>query len=177
MPQSLGGCKTKYNHHNRSELLAFYYEDHDVVEGCLEEFKLALSINDSWTEENRKILDNFSLFMRHELERHLLAEEQYLFPMIAEVLGDASGPISAMNTEHNQLRMLRAELTAEIEACLLTKARTERFDCLFQQVDELLAEHIYKENNVLFPMAEQILSEAQKALVLHELITKRHQTN
>ncbi|MGD8190993.1 hemerythrin domain-containing protein [Brevibacillus ginsengisoli] len=177
MPQSLRGCIAKYYHHNRSELLAFYYKDHEIVEDRLEELKLALSINDLWTEENCEVLDKFSSFMRHELEHHLLEEELLLFPLIAKVLGEASGPVRAMNTEHSQLRMLRAELTAEIEACRRNKVRTERFNCLFQQVDECLAEHIYKENYVLFPMAEQILSEDQKANALCELLNMRHRTN
>lgn len=177
MPQSLGGCKAKYVQSNRSELLALYYNDHQQVVDQMEVIKFTLSINDRWTEDKQLILDKFSSFMRHELEDHLLSEERFLFPVIAEALGDASGPILAMNTEHNKLRALKSELLNEIEACQLIKGKTPQFDELFQQVDEMLAEHIYKENLVLFPMAEQILSSDQKATILQQIITNRHQIN
>ncbi len=174
MPHSNGGCKLKYNQNSRSELLAFYYKDHDVVEDRLENFKLAFLFNEEWTEENRQILGDFITFLRHEVEHHLMEEEEFLFPHLKKALGDASGPIAVMNGEHNRLRQLIADLEREEAVCRDIDKRTARLDQLLAQIDEMLAEHMYKENLVLFPMAEQILTNEQKAIGLAGLLERRN---
>ncbi|MGC5324144.1 hemerythrin domain-containing protein [Brevibacillus sp. SYSU BS000544] len=173
MPHTTGSCRLKYGHPNRSELLAFYYRDHDVVEDRLESIKVAILSDQIWSEENRQIIDSFTQFLRHELENHLIEEEQILFPQIAEVLGQANGPISLMNGEHQTLRSLVDELVVEVESCKMIHQKTNRLIELLYQVDEFLADHMYKENCVLFPMAEQILTDFQKAQVLHALQARR----
>lgn len=92
-----------------------------------------------------------------ELELHMQKEEQILFPMIGRGMGRAAGgPISVMNSEHDEhgerLRRLE-QLAHNFElppgACNTWRATYSGVHAL---VDDVM-EHIHLENNVLFPRA------------------------
>lgn len=93
----------------------------------------------------------------HDLSQHMMKEEQILFPMIQQGMGNqASGPISVMEREHDEtgndvelVKELTHNLVAPPEACNTWRA-------LYVSIDEFitdLMEHIHLENNILFPRA------------------------
>lgn len=95
--------------------------------------------------------------MQQELESHMQKEEQVLFPMILRGGGAmAGGPISVMRFEHDQhgealdrVVALTHDMQPPANACNTWKA-------LYRGLNELrqdLMQHIYLENNVLFPRA------------------------
>ena len=92
-----------------------------------------------------------------ELEMHMRKEEEILFPMIRRGMGrGAGGPISVMNSEHDEHgeRLRRLEkLAHDFElppgACNTWRATYAGVRAL---VDDVM-EHIHLENNVLFPRA------------------------
>lgn len=95
--------------------------------------------------------------MQQELESHMLKEEQILFPMLLEGLGQqTSGPVSVMRFEHDhhglaleRLLDLTAHITPPEDACNTWRA-------LYRGLQELrsdLMQHIHLENNVLFVKA------------------------
>ncbi len=102
-----------------------------------------------------------------ELESHMAKEEQVLFPMLkrmdhADTLpefhcGSVRNPISVMEYEHDQageaLARMR-ELTGDYE---VPDDGCESYQVLLDGLQELeadLHQHIHKENNILFPMAQ-----------------------
>lgn len=109
-----------------------------------------------------------------DLEKHLLHEEEALFPMCRDMeiegkinptrCGDAvGGPIACMENDHaemkehlGQLGELTDNFTAPGHACTTYRAMIR----LLVQFNQDMAEHIYKEDKVLFPGAV----EAQAAL-------------
>jgi hemerythrin-like domain-containing protein len=91
---------------------------------------------------------------------HHAKEEGLLFPELeAKGMPREEGPIGVMLQEHEQGRALQqqlrtaAERLEEAEAC-------RQFVRAAREYSALLREHIRKENGVLFPLAEQMLSEA-----------------
>lgn len=88
---------------------------------------------------------------------HHAKEEGYLFPtLVQRGMPQDEGPIAVMLSEHNQGRAHVRAIFEELE-----KAAPDRMavaDHLEAFVD-LLRAHIGKEDNVLFPMADQLLTE------------------
>jgi iron-sulfur cluster repair protein YtfE (RIC family) len=88
------------------------------------------------------------------MEGHFALEEGVLFPELAEVFRVAANPIEVMVAEHAQMRALFADLE---EAA----AAQKRGDCrgLLETLHFLVQQHNYKEEGVLYPMADGALPE------------------
>ena len=92
---------------------------------------------------------------------HHTKEEKLLFPLLEERSQLAAGTVSVLLSEHVAARgCVRAidENVPQVESS--EAARTEVADNLALYA-ELLRMHIHKENVVLFPLAEQVLSEPE----------------
>lgn len=97
-------------------------------------------------------------------------EEGLLFPALVQAgVPEQGGPVGVMLSEHAQgrewIQRMEAAIFPEMDVAKFTKASTGYMS--------LLRSHINKENNVLFPMAERVLSAGQldklhKAFEEHE---------
>jgi DUF438 domain-containing protein len=100
-----------------------------------------------------------------EAEKHYLRAENALFPVV-EMHG-ISEPPAIMWMEHNQLREKKKRLKALIEN--VTKMSFSDFKRelgeLTKSVVNVLNSHIYKENNILFPIAQRVVTEEEWATV------------
>ncbi|MBK1720676.1 hemerythrin domain-containing protein [Thiocystis violacea] len=88
------------------------------------------------------------------MEQHFRLEEETLFPQLAQVFAVAANPIEVMTAEHAQMRALFEDLTAAVgtrdkDACV---GILETLHFVGQQ-------HNYKEETVLYPMADGALRE------------------
>jgi hemerythrin-like domain-containing protein len=120
-----------------------------------------VSLNSSLAE---KMLD----FFRNFTDRcHHIKEENHLFPILEEKgMPHDNGPIAVMLSEHDEGRKLVSDISN-----LLPSASRNRRDAILTIAGKLAAYvnllegHIAKENEVLFPMADKLLSdEDQKRL-------------
>jgi hemerythrin-like domain-containing protein len=94
-------------------------------------------------------------------------EENILFPLLeARGLPKAGGPLGVMLNEHEQGRALVREMRQAAEAFAAgAEGSGVRWAQSLDQYAALLRSHIDKENMVLFPMAERMLSENELARV------------
>jgi hemerythrin-like domain-containing protein len=109
-----------------------------------------------------ELLEFFRLFADR---CHHGKEEDLLFPLLQRKgLPAAGGPVAVMLYEHEQGRALIREMT---EAADVFRSDTVKAGGLWaeaaRQYAALLREHIAKENNILFVMAENLLSPAEQA--------------
>ncbi len=95
---------------------------------------------------------------------HHSKEEEYLFPALEERgLPRAGGPIGVMLHEHEQGRALIKRMAEASEAYSGGRPDAGRlWAAAARSYAGLLRSHIMKENNVLFVMAEQILSKSEQ---------------
>ena len=114
-------------------------------------------IEDFPFEHMVQIIDFLKVFVD---QCHHGKEEDFLFPALeAAGIPREGGPIGVMLSEHQQGRQLVKEMTES-----LVRLRNEEmqgladFQKIAQSYIELLRQHIEKENNVLFAMADQRLS-------------------
>ncbi len=91
---------------------------------------------------------------------HHAKEEDILFKAMASVDGMHCNPIPVMLHEHQESRMYLQGIEQGLVEKNVTKLieNTKAYGFLLQQ-------HIFKEDNILYPMAEEALNEQQKLAV------------
>ena len=94
-------------------------------------------------------------------EPHHQREEQVLFPAIEEV--GISGPTQVMRMEHEVMREMKHDLKSETENIDVNwSVRVEKVSQLILELCSTLRQHIDKENNILYPMALQSITDVAK---------------
>jgi regulator of cell morphogenesis and NO signaling len=82
--------------------------------------------------------------------------------MMGVYIGTTSGPIAVMEYEHDQAKANIGEFLGKAESGLASTEETKKTAELIQNAYFILTEHFSKEENVLFPMAERMLTEEEK---------------
>lgn len=85
------------------------------------------------------------------LEEHAHIEDEILFPALEPHLGRQAGPLAVMDAEHEEIRHLLAEMALG----------DDDVDAMVSRFIDLAREHFAKEDQVLFPLAEQLLGEGK----------------
>ncbi len=100
---------------------------------------------------------------------HHQKEERMLFPTLEEHgIPRRGGPIGVMLDEHELGRSLVRQMSEAVEAYVAgDQTAPQRFLPSARRYIELLTQHIFKEDNVLFPMAEQVLGEDERTSLAH----------
>lgn len=95
------------------------------------------------------------------LDPHSEREEGVLFPMLGVYIGTTSGPIAVMEYEHDQAK---AQICEFLTKAVKSSAVREKIELsgLIKNTYFILTEHFSKEENVLFPMAERMLTDEEK---------------
>ncbi|WP_018131601.1 hemerythrin domain-containing protein [Effusibacillus pohliae] len=112
---------------------------------------------------------------RRELEIHSEKEEQGLFPLLGRHIGTETGPIAVMEYEHSEAKRMLAEFERQAgqPEGPWTPERLQAVTAPLVRGCQILFEHFLKEENVLFPMAETILSQQEKEELLRIVEAKR----
>ncbi|WOH36787.1 hemerythrin domain-containing protein [Thalassotalea fonticola] len=92
-----------------------------------------------------------------ELELHLQAEEQILFPEFEQATGMTSGPTHVMRMEHEQMRGLLTSLNKS-----LAEKNSEDFLGFSETLMVLMQQHNMKEEMMLYPMCQQNISDTEQ---------------
>lgn len=102
------------------------------------------------------LFERFLAAMAH----HLAMEETVLFPAFEARMGSGMGPTQVMRMEHEQMRALFQDM-----ARALADANSDRFLGLSETFNVLMQQHNLKEENVLYPMADQMLAGERDGLI------------
>ncbi len=94
------------------------------------------------------------------MARHLAMEEEVLFPAFEARTGMRSGPTEVMRTEHAQMRDLLRDMADAVAA-----GNQGRFLGLSETLNMLMQQHNLKEENMLYPMSDQVLAGERDDLV------------
>jgi hemerythrin-like domain-containing protein len=154
------------SHHRSDKATALLSDEHRVIERVLAAVeklteKPALGSLDSW----KKALD----FIRHFADQcHHIKEEKVLFPALEEHgIPSDGGPVGMMLAEHEEGRSyVRAMIAAIIQLEANNDAATASLFNSARAYIRLLREHIQKEDEILFRMADEVISaDEQKKLL------------
>ena len=160
------GHAEAHEHHRFETATEALKGDHRVIEKVLAALeRLAKAPEKSALEEWEKAID----FSRNFADKcHHLREERLLFPaMERHGIPREGGPIGMMLMEHEAGRVYVRSMAAAVESAAQdpVAARTTLRDAATAYV-QLLRQHIQKEDEILFQMADGVLSaEEQKRLL------------
>jgi DUF438 domain-containing protein len=137
--------------------------EHDMILGFLDELEKA---NGAIQEAERYDPDAEEYGTLKHLAEHLVGaerhhqrEEDVLFPEIEK--RGVYGPVQVMKMEHEELREQKQRLQelAENEAGMDFARFQRELDETARFIVAVLREHIYKENNILYPAALEVIGE------------------
>ena len=133
--------------------------DHDAILSALKILDRIAEDIEKGGAPGKGDLARFIDFLKEFADKcHHGKEEGILFPALVKAgIPEKGGPIGVMLSEHVEGR----ELIKEMEAAVSGKEDHERFTLAAKQYSSLLQAHIEKENSVLFPSAESVLTAAQ----------------
>lgn len=141
-------------------------EDHTVIE------KVFAAVNDAMAK------DQFPITMVRELVEfvdiyvdkcHAQKEEQHLFPRVERLgIPRHGGPLAVMLAEHEQSREYLEEIKANAKALLGgDREAMAKLKKSFGDFSMLLANHFWKENDILYPMAMRLMSSQDELDVIN----------
>jgi regulator of cell morphogenesis and NO signaling len=172
-PMECAGMGNKMGNGNQDKVLCDPLErlksEHISLREKMSQFHdLAESIgnepNVNYNDQLSKLQQLVSFFSV-ELWIHSGKEEDTLFPMMARYIGRDVGPIAVMEYEHEQARIHLQnfrENTKHIQAAVeMEEAKAIASHVI--QAYTMLSSHFTKEDTILFPMADKMLSVEDKA--------------
>ncbi len=151
---------------NPTSILSSEHRVIEVVLGALEKMaiqsELTNRLDPMRANQAVEFLKNFADKCHHG------KEENHLFSkMVDRGFPKSSGPIGVMLWEHDQGRaLIRAMSDAIKEFQLEQKEAVGHFIYAARQYVDLLRQHIMKEDHHLFPMAESVFNEDDKAALI-----------
>jgi len=107
---------------------------------------------ESAREETQKFID--------DMEKHFQMEERVMFFEFETKTGMTQGPTAMMRQEHIQMRGLMSQLIEAID-----NNNKDKFFGLSETLMILLQQHNMKEEQMLYPMAQQHLSEESDRII------------
>ncbi len=136
--------------------------DHKVV---LEKLKLMeQTINNLKSTNVKNVLTDLKTFLRREADLHFKKEEAALFPEMEKFIPRDEGPIGQMLLEHEDLYKYEDNFIRGVDLFSKDESNGEAQKLIRENGNSfinLLREHIYKEDNMLFMMADMHLEEDQ----------------
>ncbi|MBU0673701.1 MAG: PAS domain-containing protein [Proteobacteria bacterium] len=133
--------------------------EHELIERAMAVLKTNLEKLDDQEHDPRRMRRALDFLLEFGDAIHNRKEENHLFPLMhSRGIPKEGGPLGVMIAEHDAERTLLRQMLAGIDT--LSKADLEEVISFKQDGLEYLAiraEHIWKENDILYPMARQVL--------------------
>ena len=104
-----------------------------------------------------------------ELEFHSVREENYLFRMMEVYIGKNGGPIAVMEYEHEQANGFISEFLKNTQGSKQSADSMIQNSSLIKNAYYTLLDHFSKEEQILYPMAEQLFTEEEKEEFLQKV--------
>ncbi|HEY5270891.1 MAG TPA: hemerythrin domain-containing protein [Anaerolineales bacterium] len=142
-----------------SNAIADLMNEHVAILSAIQILERMIATIEKATSVETKDIQDFIGFLKEFADKcHHGKEEGLLFPaMIGAGVPDRGGPIGVMLAEHAQGR----KLIRDMEESISTDVDRMRLAQAAREYANLLRNHIKKENTVLFPLAESVLTETQ----------------
>lgn len=153
-------------------------DEHALIMNEMDSLRVALgdltARGDAAVPDVLPVLQRIGEVMETRLEWHARKEEAALFPAMERIIGD-EGPTAVMRMEHEDIhgqgRLLRATLRElnevehprieatreQLRRSLAEGGSADVFREISGQILQLIDMHFYKEEQILFPMAERLL--------------------
>lgn len=141
----------------QTTITAFYAEDHDRLDELFKAFQT------SKRSDFSKAKEAFKEF-KVGLQRHIVWEEELLFPMWEEKTGMIEdGPTPVMRFEHEQIKRLLDAIHRKVEEQIPDTDQDE------QALFNLLSSHNRKEERALYPAIDNVTGADEREKVFSDM--------
>lgn len=131
-------------------------EEHEMV------LQILNSLEQNLPAMNMELLSENIAVLNKEFDKHSLQkEETALFPEIEKFIPREGGPTGMMIVEHQEL----VDFIGKFKQALAANDSDSLNEC-GRHIIDVLRQHIDKENNILFNMADMHFSDEQKDVIL-----------
>lgn len=151
---------------DEENLLPLLKNDHEQLKTYMEKLKRLAYQNKHRDEQISEEVRTMVMQILGKLTEHHGLEEEFLYPALQDVLKGSAHPVLMMKQEHDLLLAHLAELQEEIRACDSHEQEWERVKSAAIRLIRLWHDHAQKEEMLLFPMANQILTEERKKALM-----------
>jgi uncharacterized protein len=145
--------------------------DHEITEKALEAGSRALA----GPQPDRALVAKLVTYLSEYVERvHNKKEEDHLFPLLEKRgVPRQGGPLAVMLAEHDETKTQLEEFRARAFAYASGRGEISALKQTFGQLSDLLKNHYWKENDILYPMAQRVMTAADcEAVVAGILATE-----
>jgi hemerythrin-like domain-containing protein len=148
-----------------SDFIQELKHDHHVIQQVVAGMSAVAELLDSGKQVDPSVLVDLVQFLRVFADQcHHEKEEQHLFPLLATKANvSTKRELESLEREHRSAKQLVAQL-AKVAAVYVHNPAVVRYRVidLLQQLVELYPAHIWKEDFLLFPLAQQNLTPAEQ---------------
>jgi DUF438 domain-containing protein len=139
--------------------------DHETTEKVFEAGQRALARPEG--PEKEMVTELLRYFAEYVDGCHNLKEENHLFPLIeSRGVPRQGGPLAVMLGEHDESRKLLAQLRTLAAAFVEGRGGLDPLRRAYGAYAELLKQHFWKENDILYPMAQRVMSASDGATIV-----------
>lgn len=139
--------------------------DHRVIQQVVAGMSAVAELLDSGKQVDPSVLSDLVQFLRIFADQcHHEKEEQHLFPLLATKANVSTRrELESLERDHRSAKQMVGQL-AKVAAVYVHNPAAVRYRVidLLQQLAELYPAHIWKEDFLLFPLAQQNLSETEQ---------------
>ncbi|MCI0618348.1 hemerythrin domain-containing protein [bacterium] len=128
----------------------YFEQDHDRLDVLFRDYMKLKNLHFA------KARECFVAF-KHRLERHIAWERDVLFPVFKTKTGIDEGPIAVLEEEHRQILGILERINLKIQRNDASSNRLEH------DLVVILGHHDAKEENVLYPVLDYLLTAEEKA--------------
>ena len=156
----------------------FLVAEHEMIERAMAALKSNLERIDEAVMAPLQMHRAIDFLLEFGDKMHNTKEERFLFPLMGQKgLPVEGGPLGVMLMEHDAERKLLGRMIAELpNLAEATAAARQKFAAEGFEYLTIRAEHIWKENDVLYPMGRKVISEEENVTLLKEFKTLDKQT-
>ncbi len=155
----------KANYAKNTMSTASLRKDHELIEKVLKAMNATIQLLESGKRVPEQILSQTVDFAKNFTDAcHHAKEEEVLFPALERTgMPTKMGPIAVMLMEHRQARELAHNMETGMETYVQDNNPQALLDAMKQYVRHV-TEHLWKENNRLFVMAEARLQNSSDVI-------------
>lgn len=149
--------------------------EHREVEKALAELDALLEEqkkNSAWGPEQTEDFTWLMQTVDSHLLHHIRKEDEVLFPALEAFLPHDLGPLAVLRGEHSDMNEIYRRVRQAGEARARGNAGAEVLDTFLKfgsGLTQIVRDHIYKEDRVLFPMVTRFLSPERDAFLLQKM--------
>ena len=139
-------------------ILEFMSVDHDRLDN-----KIRMYSTEKLVDIERA--ESIFLSFKNELERHIIWEEDILFPVFERKTGiKDGGPTSVMRIEHIEIKKYLQEIKRKLHVKKIQDPCKEEV-----AIFKVLESHNQKEENILYPGIDNLTSEQEKEQMIKQM--------